>query len=420
VAASAALLCTLGAGVPGAAASPLRLFGFGGRSPALAGAGVASAVDYDSVFLNPAGLGDVRRQRLTVGRLYGRFDLTLDNERADTAAAEGTIFGAVFPIRLGGALRDRVGLGIALHIPRETINKAYAPYPGVPFYALLETSSQVIAIQVGTGWRLGSTWRVGFGVITLAALRGNIHVASDAAGRFTTRSEQRIVTQFAPILGLRRHFNRRPLALGLTFRGVARSDYDVKVTNDLGDTLPLTLPVMVMAGAAQYDPLTVAAEAAYLWRGALLASTQLAYERWSAFPLPTENPTAASPPQQPAEFHDTLVPRLALEWTTRVSASGSLALRGGYAFVMSPAPEMTGQQSLLDNHRHVVALGVGVAFPGLAVPLRIDAWAQAHLLVPRTHEKDPSALPPGETPVFDRISTRGHILAGGLTLGVDL
>ena len=45
------------------------------------------------------------------------------------------------------------------------------------------------------------------------------------------------------------------------------------------------------------------------------------------------------------------------------------------------------------------------------MPLHLDAWVQLHALQPRTHTKD---LP------MQVIETGGHIVVGGLTVGVDL
>jgi hypothetical protein len=419
-----ALATALASGSP-ARASTLRLFGYGGRSPGVAATGVATCDGFDSVYLNPAGLADAPRRRLTLGGLVGAFELELDGDDAGVDTATGTLFGAVLPMPLGGALRDRVGLGIGLYIPTGTYNRAHAELPGTPIYALLDSTSQVVALQVATGVRIGRNWRVGAGVIALAALRGRIFVDSDAAGRFATRSEQRLVTQFAPVVGARRHWPRRGLAAGVTFRGPSRSDYDVRVGNDLSDELPLTLPELVIAGAAQYDPLTVAAEVAARprWAGgrrrALLLALQLAYERWSAYPPPTLPTIAGAPPQEPPDFHDTVVPRVAAEWNAK-ALGGELSLRGGYAFAMSPAPEMVGRQSLLDNHRHVLSAGLGAAWPRSALPIHADLWFQTHLLVPRQHTKDPDRFEPDAPPPFDEIDTGGAVLAGGVTVGIDL
>ena len=399
-------------------ASPLDLFGFGGRSPALAGAGLASSHDYEAVFLDPAGLADVERKRATIGGLYGDFALDLDGADTGTEPAQGLVVGGQVPMPLGGALKDRVGLGFGFFVPTEAINRARAPRPGTPTFALLESRSQVVGLMVAVGVRVNRRWSAGLGINALAVLRGGIAVTTDGSGRFTTQSEQRLLTRFAPIAGVRWRW-RDDVDVGLVARAPSRSDYDIRVTNDLGDVLPLTLPAIRIAGNAQYDPWTVAAEAAWHANDALTVSGQLAWQRWSGFPLPTENPVAASAPQAPPDFHDTVVPRLAVEHVAR-AAGGELALRAGYAFLWSPAPEQRGRQSLLDNHRHLLAAGVGLAWPARALPLHVDAWVQWHQLQPRRHEKDGAVFAPDDPPPFEVIDTGGRIVVGGLTVGIDL
>jgi long-chain fatty acid transport protein len=397
----------------------MDLFGFGGRSPALAGTGLATSTDYEATFLDPAGLADARRKTATVGFLYGAFDLVLAGQKTDTRPARGSVIGGVVPMPLGGALRDRVGLGFGFYVPLDTLNKAKAPYPGEPSFALLANRSQVIAINVGLGVRVNERWSAGAGVIALAALKGTILVQTDAAGRFTTFSEEKLVTQLAPVFGVRRHDPGSTLWLGGTLRFPSRSDYDIDVVTDLGNVVPIALPPIRIAGNAQYDPLTVAAEAGWQWQPDVLLSGQLAYQRWSAFPLPTENPVSGTPPQGPTGFHDIVVPRVSIEHT-RTHGRARVALRAGYAFLWSPAPEQTGRQSLLDNNRHLVSLGVGAAWPEAKVPLHVDAWVQGQYLMFRANRKDPGLFLPGEAIPFDEASTRGHILAAGVTIGVDL
>jgi hypothetical protein len=86
---------------------------------------------------------------------------------------------------------------------------------------------------------------------------------------------------------------------------------------------------------------------------------------------------------------------------------------------MSPAPEASGRQSLLDNHRDVVSMGLGVSWPNRN-PVHIDVWGQGHLLTPRTHTKDLSLYSDDESIPFYQLRSEGHVLVGGLTVGVDL
>jgi long-subunit fatty acid transport protein len=396
-----------------ASASPLDLFGFGGRSPGLAGAGVASAEDFDAVYLNPAGLAYATRKRATVGGLAAAMRLELGAEDYPVEGPRGLEIGGQVPMPLGGALRDRVGLGFGFYVPSEAINRARAPFPGEPSFVLLESRAFVVGLLVGVGVKVTPRLAVGLSVNALAVLRGTIDVTIDGAGRFTTQSEQRLLTRFAPILGARYRL-RDDLDLGLAVRAPSRSDYDITVTSDLGDALPLTLPEIAIAGTAQYDPLTVAAEAAWRVLPSLTLTGHLAWHRWSAFPRPTRNPVEGNPPQPDLGFRDIVVPRAAVEYR-RPALGGEVTTRAGYAFHLSPAPEQRGRELLLDNHRHQLGLGLGVAWPGRALPLHVDGWVQVHHLVHRRHERDPAV--PGDQRSF---ATAGDLVVGGVTVGVDL
>lgn len=386
-------------------ASPLELFGFGARSPGLAGTGVASTNGYESVYLNPAGLARVPRKRATIGFLAGDFGLRINGDDTGTESATGLQIGGELPMPLGGPMKDRLGLGFGFYVPQAAINRARAPFPGTPEYVLLENRSHVLALQVAVGVKLKPHLDAGLGVIALAILRGNIAVSTDAAGRFTTDSEERLLTRFAPVAGVTWH-KSDTLDLGAVVRWTSRSDYDIDVTTDVGDVVPITLPPIKIAGNAQFDPLTGAIEAAWRQRPDLLLSAQLQWQHWSSFPLPTENPVTGTPAQEPPNFHDTVNPRVSAEWTR-----GAWRVRGGLAFLMSPAPAATGQQSLLDNHRVVGAAGVGLALPKATVPLFVDAFVQFHELIPRHAVKEMD---------LQVLDTKGHIVVGGISVGVAL
>ena len=413
-----AITTALAAAPRRAQASPLELFGFGARSPALAGTGVASSDTYEAVYLNPAGLARVPGKKATIGLVGGDFRLEMDGEDTGTEPAQGLVIGGEVPLPLGGSMKDRVGFGFGFWIPAVALNRARSPYPGTPTFTLLENRSHVIALQLAAGVKVKERLDVGVGVIALAVLRGGIHVSTDSAGRFTTTSEQQLLLRFAPVAGVRwKHSDR--LDLGAVLRWVSRSDYDIAVTTDIGDVVPIQLPPIRIAGNAQYDPLTVAVEAAWRVRPDLLWSGQLQWQHWSAFPLPTLNPVSGTPPQEPPGFHDTVVPRASLEWT-RDAGALRLAARTGASFHLSPAKEASGRQSFLDNHRVVGTVGVGLALPRSSVPLYLDAWFQHHYLIPRRHEKDAGAFDPGDEIPFDVLESRGEVLVGGLCLGLAL
>jgi long-subunit fatty acid transport protein len=402
-----------------ASASTLELFGNGGRTPALAGVGVASSGDFDATYTNPAGLAAAPKIRVSFGGLYGNLELELDGQETDADKPVGTMFGAVVPLRLGGVLKNRVGLGLGVFVPTAALARARWPAPGQPTFALLDNRSQIVSLQGGLGARITPRLSVGLSVLALAGLGGGIHVSTDAGGRFISRSEQTLLVKMTPIVGGRYSLPEKNLELGVVLRGPSDATYDVTISNDVDKELPLTVPTLLIAGTAQYDPLTLAAEAAWRPRDDLMLAAQLAYQRWSAFPLPTGNPVEGTGDIEEPGFHDTVVPRLGAEWTVQAGAT-EFQFRGGYAFVMTPAPEMDGQQSLLDNHRQVGSMGVGVDWTGAGVPVFFDAWVQGHLLMSRTHEKDPDKFASPDDMPFERIETGGFLWVGGITLGVEL
>lgn len=409
------LLCALAS--PSAQASPLELYSFGGRSSGMAGAGVATAHSFDCVYLNPAGLGSIRKKYIAGGLSYGVLDLELNGRASAAQNTIGTTFGVVVPLNLRGALRDRLTLGLGILVPQNAVARARAPAIGEPTFALLDSRSEVVGIQVALGYVISPRLSAGIGVLALGTLVGAISVDVDGAGRFITRSEQELQSDFAPVLGLRYADPNARWRSGLAVRGASSAGFDIEVTNRLGMSLPLSLPTLSLAGIPQYDPASVSAELAYELFASTNIALQLEYKRWSAYPLPTENPLPAGQALPGADFSDTVVPRASAEWLQRYGDT-QLAIRGGYAFLYSPAPEMKGAQSLVDNHRHQLAMGMGLGFPDTDYPFQIDAWVQLHQLMARSHRKDPGLVDDGG--VSDTIRGTGRIVITGITIGVEL
>jgi hypothetical protein len=399
---SAATLCLLSLCSEVARASEPEMFGMGARSSAMAGTGAADAEGYDATYANPAGLVGPTRRRLTLGFAGARYQLYLDNAPRQVDETNGLLIGAAIPLPFGGVLRDRLAIGIGFYFPAGVINRARDGFPDEARLALLDNRTQVVSILIGAGAKLHDRVSLGVGVLALAALTGEITIRADAGGRFTTVSEQQLVASFAPVVGLRVQAARH-VKVGLTLRGESRSRYDIAIKNSLGSALPIQLPTMRVAGTAQFDPLQMALEAAWMPKHWLNLVAGLTWKHWSAYTNPVENATLGTPPQAPADYHDTVVPRVAGEfngvWNTR---HGSLKLIGrlGYFFEWSPAPQGP-DRVYLDADRHVLTGGGGLEFRGRLVTFQIDAFAQWHRLADT-----------------ERVS--GDMGTFGATFGVDL
>jgi long-chain fatty acid transport protein len=372
-----------------------ELFGVGARSAAMGGTGAAEAEGWEAVYTNPAGVVGPERRRITVGYVGAQYGLNLDGQKDPVRATNGLYIGANLPLPFGGVLTDRLAIGLAFYYPTGLITSARAPYPDVPRLALLDGRTETVSVLVVASARISQKWRIGAGVLALAALIGNIAITPDAAGHITTVSEEQLVTDYAPVVGVR-YDALRWLSLGLVLRGESKSEYDLKVTNSLGARLPISLPTLTIAGVAQYDPLQIQLEGAFRHRW-LLLNLGVVWKHWSAFPRPIDNATPGAPEQPPSRYHDTAVPRVGAEAS---GAWGKWRLKGrlGYWFEWSPAPR--DQAILIDADRHVVTAGAGLEW-GRAWSFSLDLFGQLHQLADNPHAS-------------------GRFAVFGATLGLDL
>jgi long-chain fatty acid transport protein len=392
------LCCALALWSSAVLASEPEMFGMGPRAAAMAGTGAADANDWEATYENPAGLTAATQRRLTLGYAGARYHLSLDGAHRHVDATDGVLLGAALPLPFGGPLKDRITLGLAFYFPAGLITRAKDDFPDAPRLALLDNRTQTVSILVGGGFRLHPRVSVGVGVLALAALEGSINIRPDAAGKFTTVAEEQLVTSYAPVVGAQ--VRVAPWAqLGVAYRGESTSGYDIKVTSSLGSTVPIQLPLIRIAGTAQFDPHQIAIEGAFDTTRWLRLVGGITWKHWSSYTYPVQNATAGAPPVPPADFHDTVVPRVAGE-ARGLWGRVTLVARLGYFFEWSPAPDGA-DRVLLDADRHVLTGGGGLAFHGRIFAFRVDGFAQWHHLAGSTRAS-------GDVGVF------------GGTVGVDL
>ncbi len=412
--------CVCLAGAPRRAhASPQHVFGFGARSAAMAATGAASAEGADAVYQNPALLALAKDTALELGLEGAQFSLFVEGpmqpgELAAPSFRASTI-GAVIPLPFGGALRERVVVGLGFVTPLDVVVRGRILYPEVPQLPLADRVASV-AVQGGVGVDVGYGVRVGGGFMAMAALDGSVLVATDATGRIGTVVEDTLVASYAPVVGASLDLHEGRYRVGVTFRGELVGRFNVVIeAENLGD---LTIPPLHVAGVAQYDPAQLALEVARVagpWTVALGAT----YEHWPAYPGPAEATVrcedaedagdCGAPVPLAPDYSGVVVSRVGAERTFALARGTELALRAGYGFSPSPAPEQSGKQSLYDHHRSVVAAGYGVRLAPLA-PLSFDGFVQLSLLHARRHEKSRAA---GAD--FDgTVATHGAVIAAGI------
>lgn len=410
-------------------ASPQDLFGYGARTQGMAMTGASYASGYESVFANPAGLAATERYELTLGFAANDFRLRVNGDPSPQPTSRGLVIGFALPLPFGGPMRDVLTLGAGFFTPTNTVMSVGSPYPERLQWSVLGRS-QVVAIQLAAGVSL-ERWvpglSLGLGVSGSANMAGSVVVGLDAASQFVSRTETQLTSRFAPIAGVR--YQRRRFALGLTYRAelAARIGLDI-VVNDL----PIALPTLTIHSLAQYDPHTLVAEGSYLPNERLRLVLGLTYRRWSAYEGPLAKSSAGSDQPPRPEFHDTVSPRVAVEWLTDLGRTQA-AVRGGYAFEPTPSPPARGVYPLdrngeplegeekvavrsLDSNRHVLTAGFGLEVSvdpddPEAIRFDLDLAASLQVVTARRH----SIPEEGET---SRMTSRGLIPGASATVGV--
>lgn len=406
-----------------AQASPADLFGFGPRSQAMGGGGAAVGRGFETTYTNPALLSYSRKRELSLGVQAARFSLSATGPNAPGDVPEeplsGTYIGAVLPLPFGGILKHRLVLGLGAFTPSTLIARARLLYPERPQFPLLADRAQSLDFNLGLGVDVGHGIRVGAGARALAELVGTVVVRTDASGHVGTIVDDQLVATYAPVVGV--SWERKKWMAGLTWRGELNADFDVSVqVHDLG---LLVVPELHIAGVAQYDPMQAELEVARRL-GAWTLAGGVTWKHWSAFPgwarptvqCPASRPDCNALKVAPVDFHDTVVPRLGVDYAIELSPAAVAHVRGGYFFEMSPVPEQKSESNYWDNDRHVLTLGYGVELSDPLPPVSVDLVYQLHLLQPRTHHKDPGVDPANAG--YPQVKTSGTVQNFGLIAGV--
>ncbi len=411
-------------------ASPADVFGFGSHHSARAGAVSATVDDFAAGFYNPAGLAFGTRKRLTFGLVGAVSNLRANGERMPTSEPLGLVIGATSPAPLGGKLKNRIHVGIALYALPRVMVRIQSRLPEQPFFPYYENRAQRLIVLPTLAVRVVDRVSVGIAVNFLGTLAGSVQ-AKDGA----TRSlEARVDEAVAPVAKLNagvRWRARDDLDLALVYRQRFEVPF-VTVANTEVAGQPINLDVRA---SAQFTPNTIVAGVA--WRPAPAELTfDIAWANWSEYPgpyvkvtsqLPLLDPFSGELPDVP--YTDTITLRAGAELPVE-----QWRLRGGYAFETSPFPDdQPGVTNLLDGHKHTVAAGAGIVFERV----RVDFHAQAQLVQPRKLTKRLMAtdedggsfdglrdLDPDEpgiqisNPGYPNIKSKGQMFSGGITVEI--
>jgi len=426
-------------------AAPGHQYGFGARATALGGAVSADAGDAASLFYNPAQLSLARGNQLLLGYRGVSPRLRTDQQDADAAglhSLDGALLGR------GEFLGIPLGFGLGLSLTNGNLSRVDSVTADQPRWVLKETLPELLELQAAVSIRPLPWLALGGGAGFLATTRGGFDVTGNAVfsdgkgAEYDSKLRHSVAAELlsARYLSLGAQLRMPPLlptspaplawSLGFSFKDEAALNQALQGRlHGNVDAGFLQVPVEYRFDAhslVAFQPrqfvLGVSAQPK-AWR----VNLDVGFEQWSRYPSPvarsaahieaevpaglplalpanTELPAATS-----AGFHDRFTWRVGVERLLPLSQASELALRGGYAYLPSPAPGASDIAQLLDAHEHIFSLGTGVALhkPVRWLPhgLELDAFGLYGHLPNRRLARQGTTF-----------QAKGHSVSAGLTL----
>lgn len=363
-------------------ASGAEVFGLGATEAAVAGASAARVADFSSGFYNPAGLAQATRLEVTAGLQISGSLLRIQQRELERGYALperlALQIGLVAPVTLGGWLKDRVTLGLAISALPTQVLRLRARLPDEPMFLTYDNRTERLLLLPTIAIRLPHDLSIGIAVNYLAGLRGSVRAEEGATRGLEVRVDESVVSQAAVNLGVRWQALEW-FAIALVYRQQFAVPFQTSARTMVAGA-PINLDIDAKGLFTPHE--LVLGVSGTL--GRVTGSLDLEWAHWSAWSGPHVRvrsdvfllgDTDVRPPK--ARLRDTGGVRGGLEIVAYDRYPLKLSIRGGYAFASSPAPqEQPGTTNFLDGNRHRLALGGGGELSVGPVQLRLDLFGQ--------------------------------------------
>ncbi len=415
-----ALLLTA-AWAPVARANVFEQTGFGPRGIGMAGALTADARDYSAVFYNPALLTTRTDFGVGLSFLWTRaatqvtakdLSRTLDCEYCQPEDAAGFSLGLLFP--LAGKVKNRLAIGVGVHIPSGRLVRASAADTDRPAWYFYKNSPERIVVYLGAGVRILDELHLGIGLQVLANLIGDgANVKIDLFSKEVRFRELDVylASRGGPTAGL--SFMPKPwLRFGLSYRWEMALDYAIPARIDLVGIGQLAL---IVSGVVHYSPHTFNVGAAWDVTDDVTITADANWALWSRAPTPymqldvdvsgetlrglgLDDILDLKSGRQAPGFSDTITGRLGLEY--RVSPRFAARLGAFYRPTPVPRQDVPGT-NILDASALGASVGAMIGFPDplevFSKDIHLELAGQAQLLLPREANKEATDTVPAYT-----------------------
>ena len=439
-------------------------YGFGSRTAALAGAGVAWGIDAFAAYHNPAQLALQSQKRLMLnwGLVYmqPKFKsienvLTQNNYTADaeTYGDVDTNYRETFGQELGVSYRlfpdyHNFTVGLVTFLPFNQVAYMDSGEAYVPEYVLYRARMQRpqfdlgVGAEMGKGFHFGLGVHVGFSLSSKASIFINTKNNTTSTMRFTSSMKPKA----SPFVGLLwapgdPGDNEKKFSLGGVFRFPMSSDNTMVLSNAarvFGNLAAIDFNFNAFS-ALYYDPMAIELGGSWQATDAWRFYGQVDYQFWSRYQAPAmqiEQPDVSSTDNAGAKdtvrivpgvipnfnYANILVPRVGWE----LAASEKTTLRMGYAYRPSFLKDLsTDIGNYLDPPKHMLNVGLGIDIDHILAienKCRLDFNLAYQILLTQHISKSPNneAGVSGSKIGSPGYDSGGKNYGGGVTLSLAL
>src|SRR5262249_37907490 len=129
----------------------------------------------------------------------------------------GVVIGAASPLPLGGVMRNRLYVGIALYIVPDEVVRVIAHTPEQPFFPLYDNRTQRLVVLPTLAPRIGRGVSLWLSRNCFAGLSGRVFAVEGATRSIEARVDEQILSRVAVNAGVRWQANRK-MAFALVYR----------------------------------------------------------------------------------------------------------------------------------------------------------------------------------------------------------
>ncbi|MCC6994050.1 MAG: hypothetical protein IT370_05415 [Deltaproteobacteria bacterium] len=427
------------------------LFGLGAAASGRAGAVAATTTDWSASHYDPAGLAFGRGYHVALGVQATASRLSINDVDRPVTEPLGVTAGASLPAPLYGPLEGKVSIGLALYLLPTRVLRVIARLPSQPFFPYYDNRTQRLVALPAVAVRVHPKVGIGLAFNFLAGVAGGVRTDSGSTRALEPRVDEEVFATVKLNGGVR--FDPRPgWSTALVFRQAFSVPFKADTQNKVaGDRIDLAIDAEGLV-----TPHTLVAGLGWTsggGKGQVQAGLDLSWAMWSRLGSPFVKVTSRIPFVGPlegklpaVEYKDAFGVRAGVDVTALDGRDFGLVVRGGLGVETSPVPAQRGVTNLVDGTKVAMALGTGLRLGRVGKhAITVDAHVGLHLVTHVSYDK--RVFAPGETgaptdglrdelpdmasdpstlgtqvsnPGYPTLEGGGGILAGSLTLGVEL